>query len=129
MASKANNDVLYYHQAMKADDADEFRKAMKKEIDSFNEEKIFELIPISKKPDHKSLIPFVWSFKRKRNPMGELIKHKARLCVYGGKQVQGIDFWNTYAPVIQSTTVRIMLILHQINGWQCRHLDYILAFT
>ena len=67
---------------MKADDADEFRKAMKKEIDSFNEEKIFELIPISKKPDHKSLIPFVWSFKRKHNPMGELIKHKARLCIH-----------------------------------------------
>ena len=59
IASKANNDVLYYYQAMKADNTDEFRKVMKKEIGSFNEEKIFKLIPISKKPDHKSLIPFI----------------------------------------------------------------------
>ena len=129
MASKANNDVLYYHQAMKADDADEFRKAMKKEINSFKDEKIFELMLLNKKPAHKSLIPFVWSFKRKRNPIGELIKHKARLCVHGGKQIKGVDYWNTYAPVVQQITTRIMLVLHQVNGWQCRHLDYVLAFT
>ena len=35
MVSKANNNVLYYHQAMKAEDADEFCVAMKKEINSF----------------------------------------------------------------------------------------------
>ena len=58
---------------------------MKQEIDNFKEEKIFELVPLNKKPSHKSLIPFVWSFKYKRNPIGELIKHKARLCVHGGK--------------------------------------------
>ena len=57
--SKANNNVLYYHQVMKANDADEFRKVMKKEINSFNEEKIFDLIPISKKPEYKFLISFI----------------------------------------------------------------------
>ena len=46
-----------------------------------------------------------------------------------GKQTKGVDFWNTYAPVVQSTTVRIMLILHQMKGWDCRHLDYVLAFN
>ena len=32
IASKANNDALYFHQAMKADDADDFRKAIGKEV-------------------------------------------------------------------------------------------------
>ena len=61
--------------------------------------------------------------------MGNLIKHKARLHAHGGCQVKGVDYWNTYAPVVQSTTTRIMLILHQMNRWQCRHLDYVLAFA
>ena len=60
--------------------------------------------------------------------MGELIKHKARLCIHGGRQVKGADYWNTYAPVVQSTTTRIMLVLYQMNGQECRHLDYVLAF-
>ena len=77
LASKSNIDVLYYNQAMKAEDADDFRKAMGKEIQSFKDEGIFELIHLKNKPSHKTLIPFIWSFKRKRNPMGELIKHKA----------------------------------------------------
>ena len=61
--------------------------------------------------------------------MGELIKHKARLCMHREKQVRGVNFLNTYAPVVQSTTRRLMLILHQVNNWKYRHLDYILAFT
>ena len=92
VASKANNGVLYFHQAIKAEDADDFRKAMGKEIKSFKDADIFELMLLQDKPQHKTLIPFVWSLKRKRNPMGELIKLKARLCVHGGKQIQGIDF-------------------------------------
>ena len=116
IASKVNNDILYFYQAIKAEDADDFRKAMRKEIKSFRDADIFELIPLQNKPQHKSLILFVWLFKRKRNLMGELIKYKARLYAYGGKQVQGIDFWNTYAPVAQSITMRIMLILYQMKG-------------
>ena len=75
VASKANDDVLHYYQAMQSDDADSFREVMGIEIESFKEEKIFDIIPIRNKPSNESLAPFFWSFKRKRNPMGELIKH------------------------------------------------------
>ena len=100
VASIANDDVLQCYQAMKSDNANSFREAMGKEVTSFKEEKIFEIAPIKNKPSKKSLTPFVWSFKRKRNPMGELIKYKARLCVHGGRQVKGVDCWNTCAPVV-----------------------------
>ena len=102
---------------------------MNKEIESFKLEKIFELMHSKDKPLEKCLIPFIWLFKRKRNPLSELIKHKVRLCIYRGKQVKGLDYWNTYAPVVQSSTIRLMMILHMMNGWHCRHLDYVLAFT
>ena len=115
-ASQENNDVMHYHQAMKAEDVDSFRKAMRKEIKSFKDEEIFEILPMKEKPIHKSLISFFWSFKRKRNPVGELIKQKARLCAHGGKQIKGIDYWNTCAPVAQATTVRMMLMSQQMSG-------------
>ena len=65
VVSKANNDVLFLHQAMKADDADDFRKAMGKEVKSFKDANTFGLVPLQNKPQHAFLIPFVWSFKRK----------------------------------------------------------------
>ena len=87
------------------------------------------MLPMKEKPIHKSLIPFVCSFKRKRAPVVELMKHKARSCAHGGKQIKGIDYWNTCAPVAQAATARIMLTLHRMSGWQCRHLDPVLALT
>ena len=100
---------------MSTEDSDLFKEAMKKEVNSFIEKKIFQIIPLKDKPSHKSLIPFVWSFKQKRNIIGDLIKYKARLYLHGEKQVKGIDYQNTYAPVVQLTIVRIMLILHMMN--------------
>ena len=97
---------------MKADDSIQFKEAMSKEIGSFKKEKTFTLISLKDKPSNRSLIPFVWSFKRKRNPMGELLKHKVRLCIHSRKEVKGVDYWNTYAPIVQATMTRLMLILH-----------------
>ena len=70
---------------MEAHDSESFREVMGKEIDSFNKEDIFKLIPIKDKLKHKSLILFIWSFKRKRNLLSNLIKHKARLYIHRGK--------------------------------------------
>ena len=92
MASKTNNDVLHYHQAMNAEDADSFREAMEKEFDSFKQEKMFKLLLLRDKLKYKSLIPFTWSFERKRNPLGDFMKYEACSCVHGGEQIKGIDF-------------------------------------
>ena len=73
---------------------------MGKEIDSFKKEEIFKLIPIKDKLKHKSLILFILSFKRKHNPLSDLIKYKARLYVYGDKQIQEVHYWNTHALVM-----------------------------
>ena len=50
VTSKASNDALYLHQAMKADDADDFRKATRKEIKSFKDKSTFELVLLQNKP-------------------------------------------------------------------------------
>ena len=78
-AEEYSNDMLCYGQGMKAHDSEDFKTAMRKEINVSKEEDAFELIPISEKPKHRKLIHFAWTFKRKISPLGMLIKHKARL--------------------------------------------------
>ena len=129
LQTQCEKDNLYYHEAMHAHDCAEFQNAMDKEVESLQKDGVFRIIPLSELPSDKKLIPMIWSFKRKRNPLGDLIKHKARLCVHGGKQRYGIDFLNTYAPVVNWGTVRLILTMTLIRGFTTRHVDYVLAFS
>ncbi len=54
-------------------------------------------------------IKAIWSFKRKRYPDGRILKHKARLCAHCGMQTWGEKYWETYAPVVNWLSVRMML--------------------
>ena len=85
---------------MKAHDVEDFKKAMKKEVSDLKEAKVYDLMPLSEKPKDRKLIKFTWSFKRKRTPLGTLIKHKARLRAHGGMQHKGVDHMNKFSPVV-----------------------------
>ena len=71
----------------------------------------------------------IWSFKRKQYPEGTLSKHKARLCAHGGQQQWGINYWDTYAPVVNWVSVRFIFIISQLAGLETQELDFVLAFT
>jgi len=68
------------------------------------------------------------SFKRKRFPDGQLNKHKARLCAHGGQQQWGVNYWETYAPVVNWISVRFLLIVSELAGLETQALDFVLAF-
>ena len=40
----------------------------------------------------------------------------------------GVDYWETYAPVVNWLSVRLLLILSVIHGWHSRSIDFVLAF-
>ena len=73
-------------------------------------------------------IKAIWSFKRKRRPDGSLLKHKARLCAHGGMQQYGENYWDTYAPVVNWASVRLMMTFALINKMHSRSIDFTLAF-
>ncbi len=70
----------------------------------------------------------VWSFKRKRFPDGRLNKHKAQLCTHGGQITWGLDYWDTYAPVITWASIQLLLIIAKIHGLESKSIDFVLAF-
>ncbi len=70
----------------------------------------------------------IWSFKRKHFPDGSLNKYKARLCAHGGQQTWGLDYWETYAPVVTWASVCLLLIVTKIHGLESKSIDFVLAF-
>ena len=129
MLTTANSDTMYYHQAMKQHDAPQFVDAIINEINDHVQRKHWKLIPREDVPTSQKILPSVWSMKRKRDIKTQKVyKWKARLNIHGGKQVYGVNYTETFSPVVNWITVRLLLILSLIHGWKTRQVDFILAF-
>ena len=50
-------------------------------------------------------------FQKKKKKFGELIKYKDCLCVHGGMQWEGVDFYNMFAPVMNWSTARLIIMM------------------
>ena len=58
-----------------------------------------------------------WVFRTKYLPDGSVERLKAHLVVEGYTQVPGLDYTDTFSPVVKASTVRVVLsLLSQING-------------
>jgi len=127
-ATMVDNDTYFYGQAMNQPDRPSFIKAIVKEVNDLFQNDVWRLCHRSEIGNIKT-IKAVWSFKQKRSPDGTVTKHKARLCAHGGMREDGVHFWDTYSPVVQMTTVQILLILSLLLGLKTRSIYFTLAFT
>ena len=66
---------------------------------------------------------------KRRIDTREIYKWKACLNLDGSKQIKGVNYWETYAPVTSWPTVRLILTMAIIQGWHTKQLDFVLAFT
>ena len=98
-ASKADNPS--WREATRGKLADEYWKVMKLEIATLEAMDAWSVID---RLDHH-VMASTWAFKCKRYPDGLIKKFKARFCARGNQQLEGIDFFKTYAPVVQWTTI------------------------
>jgi len=115
-------------EALLQPDREHFLTAMRKELTDHVTRKHWKVIPISSVPSHKHCLPMVWSMKRKRNPVGEIIKWKARLCAGGHRSVEFVDYWDTYYPVVSWQTIRLIFTLAIVNNWHIHSINFVLAF-
>jgi len=124
----STEDTLSQSQMLKAPDRADFEKVQIPEIRGLEKLGVFQYHKIAALPHGAQLLNSIWSYRRKRKPTGELLKHKARICTDGSQQKFGIDYWETYAPVVNWSTVRLVLVLSTIMNLHSRQVDFAQAF-
>ena len=127
-ADITTNECFTSRNAMKQEDKMSFVDAMEKEILDHENGEQWSIVHRNTLPKKAWPIKAIWSFKRKQNPDGELLKHKARLCAHGGMQQWGGSYWETYSPVVNMLTVRLILAIAKIHNLDSKAINVVLAF-
>jgi len=111
-ASKTKDpDSPNYTEAVYGEYSAEFQQAMIDEITALEKYKTWTVVKKTQVPEGANVLHGTWAFRIKRLPDGTLRKHKARFCARGDKQIAGVDYFDKYAPVVQWSTVRMMLCI------------------
>ena len=85
----------------------------------------WSLVP---KPPTANVIGCKWVYKIKRKADGSIERHKARLVAQGFDQQPGVDFEETFSPVVKPATICIVLSMALSYGWHIHQLDVKNAF-
>jgi hypothetical protein len=118
-------DIMYFHQAMQQDDALEFVKAVVNKVNDHIEHNRWQLVQRDKIPEGIEPIPTVWSMRLKHNlTTNKVTKNKSRLNLHGGKQVFGMNYFETYAPVVTWFAIALAVMV----GLFLRQIDFIQAY-
>ena len=111
---------------MKEDDKLAFVDAMEKDISDHEKGGHWSIVHYDTLLNKARPIKEIWSFKRK--PDGELLKHKARLCAHGGMHQWGNSYGETYSPVVNMLSVRLILAISKLHNLDSKAIDFVLAF-
>ncbi|XP_078438594.1 uncharacterized protein LOC144709063 [Wolffia australiana] len=77
---------------------------------------------------HARILGCKWVYRLKLHPDGSVDRHKARLVAQGFRQTLGVDFDESFSPVIKIITVHLLLATAVSRGWCIHQLDVSNAF-
>ena len=98
---------------------------MDSEFYSLLKQQTWSLVP---PPADKNVLSCKWVYKLKRHSDGTIAKYKARLVARGYLQKYGLDYEETFSPMVKPTTIRLPLALAVNYGWSLKQLDVSNAF-
>ena len=129
LARGSDPDLPTWRQAMCGPDQEHWEDAVTKEVHELSEHRTWTLWKRSDLPPKVKVLPTTWVFRLKRYPDGRPKSFKARFCVRGDMQVEGVDYTESYAPVASWTTIRMLLCLSVNQGWITKQVDFSNAFV
>jgi len=115
---------ITYQEAVHSPQRDNWHKAMTSEYESLLNNKTWEIVPL---PVGCKPIGCRWVFKLKTKG-NRISRYKARLVAKGFTQKHGIDYKETFSPVVKMDSVRILLTLATQYDWELIQVDIKTAF-
>ena len=79
---------------------------MDDEIQALKKNDTWDLVP---HPINHNVVGCRWIFKTKLHANGSIERHKAHLVAKGFSQIHGLDFEDTFSPVVRPATIQIIL--------------------
>ncbi len=122
-------DIMYLNQALHQPDAPHFVEAVITELNDHVNNKHWQLTKQSEVPPDIDVLPSVWSMRRKRDiTTNEIKKYKAGLNLHGGKQEYGMNYYETYAPIVTWFSICLLIVIGILCGWALRQCNFIMAY-
>ena len=97
-----------YGAVLKSADKEKWLEAIHREWDCLTKNGTWELV---EKPKGAPIVGSKWVFSLKFNVDGTIKRYKARLVCQGFSQTFGVDYFETFAPVVQMNTIRMLLAM------------------
>ncbi|RWS21908.1 integrase core domain protein-like protein [Leptotrombidium deliense] len=114
-----------FNDAVKSKNCNEWLQAMNDEMSSLAKNNTWKLV---EKPKNINIINNRWVYKIKENTDGSVSRFKARLVAKGYTQKQGIDFNETFSPVVKMNSVRAILVIAASEDLEMIQFDVKTAF-
>ncbi|CAA7033812.1 unnamed protein product [Microthlaspi erraticum] len=113
-------------ECLKRPDWEKWKMAIQAELLSLNKRSVFG--PIVTTPENTKPVGHKWVFVRKRNEKNEVTRYKARLVAQGFSQRPGIDYEETYSPVMDAITFRFLMSLAASQNLEMYLMDVVTAY-
>ncbi|GJX29094.1 putative RNA-directed DNA polymerase [Tanacetum coccineum] len=119
------NEPTSYREAVTSSEGQQWREAIKSEIESILQNHTWELVDL---PPGCKPLGYKWIFKNKMKADGTIDKYKARLVIKGYRQREGLDYFDTYSPVTRITSIRMVLAIAALRNLEVHQMDVKTAF-
>jgi len=114
-----------YAEAIKGQNNREWKEAIEEELTSLRDNNTWTMTPL---PEGQTAVRCKWVFKEKRGAEGKIERYKARLVAKGFTQQYGIDYLETYAPVVKLALLRILLAIAAFYNFEIHQGDIKTAY-
>ena len=114
------------NECRKMNDWPKWKQAIQIELNSLTKWEVFG--PVVQTPGNIKPIGYKWVFVKKRNENDEIIRYKTRLIAQGFSQRPGIDYEETYSPVMDAITLRYLISLTVSEGLDMHLMDVVTTY-